>query len=136
MPTKPKAPLVRNLDPESGRSFDAIAGDFAGASRASLNGVIKSADDDGIDINYEDGTTERKQLYRNFPFNRKTHENDTALVKPGDKVTADQVIAHSNFTTPTGVLALGRNARVGVAPMKGWSMDDALAISEDFAART
>lgn len=132
----PEEPLVQNLDQESGRSFDAIAGDFAGASRASLNGVVKSADDDGIDIDYEDGTTERKQLYRNFPFNRKTHRNDTALVKPSDKVTAGQVIAHSNFTTPTGVLALGRNARVGVSPMKGWSMDDALAISEDFAART
>ncbi len=132
----PEEPLVQNLDEESGVSFDELAGKFAGAQRAEANGVVKNVDDDGIDLEYEDGTRKRVQLYRNFPFNRKTYRNDTALVKPGDKVEANQVVSHSNFTTPTGKLALGRNARVGVVPMKGWSMDDALAVSEDFANRT
>ena len=126
-------PLVQNQDEETGRAFDEIAGDFAGVHRAANDGVVKSIDPDGIDLEGVDGTKERKQLYRNFPFNRKTYRNDKTLVKSGDKVTKGQIIAHSNFTTPTGRLALGRNARVGVAPMCGWSMDDALAVSEDFA---
>lgn len=131
----PEEPLVQNLDVESGRSFDSLAGEFAGARRSAQAGKVTAVDKNGIDLEYEDGSKTRVQMYHNFPFNRKTHRTDQPLVKPGDSITPGQVLTKSNFTTDSGSLALGKNARVGIVPMKGWSMDDALAVSADFATR-
>lgn len=58
----------------------------------------------------------------------------SALVK-GDKITKGQLLARSNYTDDKGVLAMGTNAKVGLVPYKGWSMDDAVVISEGFARK-
>jgi DNA-directed RNA polymerase beta subunit len=44
-------------------------------------------------------------------------------------------LAKSNFTDDKGTLALGRNARIGLVPFLGRSMEDAIVVSEDFAKR-
>ena len=68
----PEAPLVQNLidDDEQGRSFDEVLGSKAGAMFADRNGVVQNVGDNHIAVKYEDGTVEKKPLYRNFPFNR------------------------------------------------------------------
>jgi hypothetical protein len=58
-----------------------------------------------------------------------------ANVKPGDTITKGQTLASSNFTDTEGRMALGLNARVAVVPYKGYSMDDAIVISQSLANR-
>lgn len=57
------------------------------------------------------------------------------LIKKGDIVKKGQLLAKSNYTSDTGALALGANARVGLVPFKGYSMDDAIVISQAFAQK-
>ena len=57
------------------------------------------------------------------------------LVKPGDAFEPGKVLSASNFTDDNGVMAMGLNARIGLVPWKGYSMDDAIPISESFAKR-
>lgn len=59
----------------------------------------------------------------------------TALVKKGDVIKKGQLLARSNYNDDKGTLALGANARVGLVPFKGYSMDDAIVISAAFAKR-
>ena len=116
-------------------SFDDVLGRYAGAVRAGHAGTISAVTPDEIEITDQGGERHRLGLYNRFPFNRKTQVHNTALVKPGDTVKPNQVIAKSNFTDDTGALAMGVNARVGVVPYLGRSMDDAIVISEAFAKR-
>ena len=134
-----EAALVQNLDDQdrNGRSFDEIMGDMAGTIRA------RDDDDDAevVDVTPDEILLKTKngkrsvELYNNFPFNRKTGITNTPLVKPGDRVRRGQVVAKSNYTSDDGTLALGLNARVGLVPYKGYSMDDAIVTSEPFAQR-
>jgi len=57
------------------------------------------------------------------------------LINKGDVVTKGQMLAKSNYTSDNGSLALGANARVGLVPFKGYSMDDAIVVSNSFAKR-
>jgi hypothetical protein len=57
------------------------------------------------------------------------------LINKGDVVKKGQMMAKSNYTSDNGSLALGANARVGLVPFKGYSMDDAIVISNSFAKR-
>jgi len=61
--------------------------------------------------------------------------HNTSKVAKGDKVTKGQLLAKSNYTDDEGTLAMGVNAKVGLTPYKGWSLDDAIVISEAFAKR-
>ncbi len=136
---KPEAPLVQTLadnDAEGkGRSFDEIFGSAAGAVRANSGGHIGSLTPDDIEIVEDGGKITKMPLYNRFPFNRKTSIHNVAVVKPGDKISPGQLLAKSNYTDDHGTLAIGLNARVGLVPFKGRSMDDAVVVSESFAKR-
>ena len=134
----PQAPWVQNLDDldERGRSFDERFGQNAGA--------VFSDDDEAevlkvgrglVQLRLPDGTEKNIDLYADFPFNRKTAITQTPVVKAGDKIAKGQLLARSNYTDEKGTLALGTNARVGMVPFKGYSMDDAIVVSEAFAKR-
>jgi len=134
-----EAPLVQarandQSDSEE-TSFDDVLGRYAGAVRADSGGSVVNVTPDEIEILDDAGEHRKLQLYNRFPFNRKTQIHNTALVKPGDKVAPGQVVAKSNYTDDKGALALGVNARVGVVPYFGRSMDDAIVISGSFAQR-
>lgn len=131
----PQAPFVQNLIPDDpkGRTFDEHYGKAAGAVFADDEGEVLDVTPDDITVKYKDGTKKVHDLYNNFPFNRKSSWHNTAKVKPGDKLKPGQLLAKSNYTDDNGVLAMGLNARVGLVPYKGWSLDDAVVISQDFA---
>lgn len=136
MPLKePEAPLVQNLMSDGVRSFDEKMGEFAGAIRAEEDGEVVGVDDNFITYRGASGQEYRKPVFKNLPFNRKSAFTRIATVKPGDQVKKGGLLARSNFTDAQGNLALGVNARVGLVPFKGWSMDDAKVISEDFAKK-
>ncbi|MDB6076086.1 MAG: rpoB, partial [Verrucomicrobiaceae bacterium] len=133
----PEAALVQNLDDQDpdGRSFDEHAGVHAGALRSRHAGEVVAIDPDRIVVRDAEGKEQEHQTYNNFSFNRKSAIHNTAVVKPGDKVKAGQLLAHSNYTDKDGTLAMGLNARIALIPFKGWSMDDAQVISDSFARR-
>lgn len=58
-----------------------------------------------------------------------------ALVQKGATFQPKQVLAASSYTDDNGVQNMGLNARIGLVPWKGFSMDDAVPISESFAKR-
>ena len=74
-------------------------------------------------------------MYHRFPFNRKSAITNIPTVKPGDHVEPGQLLARSNFTDDQGVASMSVNARIGIVPYKGHSMDDAIVVSESFAKR-
>jgi DNA-directed RNA polymerase beta subunit len=132
---KPEAPLVQTLsDDPDGRSFDELMGDEAGNLRAAGPGVVRSVTPEALELETPEGPRQLS-LYRNFSMNRKTRLHHTPKVKPGDAVQPGQLLARSNYTDDQGTLALGVNARVGLVPYLGRSMDDAVVISEKLAQR-
>jgi DNA-directed RNA polymerase subunit beta len=127
-----EAPLVRP-EADDGISHEEKLGERMGAVRARLGGVVKSVTPDSMIITGDDGEDHEIELYNRFPFNRKSEIHNEAVVAEGDRVEEGSLLAKSNFTDDKGHTALGRNARIGLVPYKGYSMDDAIVISEDFA---
>lgn len=130
-------PLVQNLDPTDpeGRSFDEKVGESLGAVRAKQAGRVLDVTKDAIKVQYEDGTKEDVDLYNGFSFNQKSGIDSRALVQKGSTFTPRQVLAASSYTDDQGTQSMGLNARIGLVPWKGFSMDDAVPISESFAKR-
>lgn len=133
--TTREEPLVQALDVEDadGRSFEQLYGERMGAKKAPADGEVLSVDGDEIRLRDAEGNEHAVGLYHNFQFNRKSQLSNKALVKPGDKVTKGQLLAASNFTDDNGTMALGRNAYTALVPYKGYSMDDAIVLSQSFA---
>ena len=136
MPVKdPEAPWVQNVSEDGVRSYDELMGAHAGAIRADKAGEVTEVTPDHIKWKGEDGVEGKTPLYNSFYYNRKSTINSTPTVAVGDKLSPGQLLAHSNFTDTDGTLALGKNARVALVPFNGFSMDDAMVISEDFARK-
>jgi DNA-directed RNA polymerase subunit beta len=136
MPLKVReAPLIQNLDETDpdGRSFDQILGRYAGAQFLDEDAEVTDVTPDYIHYKNAAGEKKKKAIYNSQVFNRKSGITNFPLVQKGDKVTAGQLVASSNYTDDNGNLALGLNARVGLVPYKGFSMDDAIVISQAFA---
>lgn len=132
-----EAPLVQTSmtdDPE--KSFDEHMGSIGGAVRADSDGVVASVTDNAIVLRSQDGKTRKViNLYKHHPFNRYSGLTQTPVVQLGQVIKPNDLLARSNFTDAKGTMALGLNARVGVVPFKGYSMDDATAVSQSFANR-
>lgn len=135
--TKPDSPLVQNLDMQDkdGQSFDEKLGKIAGSVIADDDGEVVDLTPDFVKLKKADGSIKSFDLYNNFPFNRKTAITHKSLINKGDVVKKGQMLAKSNYTSDNGSLALGANARVGLVPFKGYSMDDAIVVSNSFAKR-
>ena len=134
-----ETPYVSTLkDPSTNESFQHYLG--------LKTGVVSATDDDNdatiteitpdyIKLKSTKGKTYEKPLYNNLSFNRKTFVTNTPVVKVGDKVKSGQVLAKTNYTDDNGNLAIGLNARVALVPYKGWTYEDSLVVSQDFANR-
>lgn len=129
----PEAPLVQPLSADGSDTFHRLAGVDAGAIKAPKGGKVLKVTPDYIET-MEGGRKQRYDLYNYFPYNRKTAIHNTPLVEPGDTFKPGQVLARSNFTTPDGTLAIGKNLKIGVLPYKG-NYEDAVVISESAAKK-
>jgi len=132
-----EAPLVQTAVPGTNeqQSFEELYGELMGAMRAKRPGKVLSVSPDAITVQYSDGTQEELELYKDFPYNRKTGITQTPVVQAGQRFTAGQLLAKSNFTDNTGATALGVNARVAYMPWGGYNFEDAIVISESMAKR-
>jgi DNA-directed RNA polymerase beta subunit len=132
----PEAPLVQSGIPgQPGHSFEERYSEKYAARRSPVAGRVMHVDRGRIVLSGPQGKETVIELYQNFPFNRKTFIHQTPSVQVGDQVQAGQVLATSNYTTPDGVVALGKNARVAYLPFRGLNFEDAIVISDSFAKR-
>lgn len=129
----PEAPLVQSWDKSTGQSFDQRFGKETSAAISPTDGVITQITENIISIKDQSGGVHKVELYKNFPYNRKTGINQEPIVKKGDKIKKGQVVARSNFTDEKGVLAYGKNLNVGYLSYKGYNFEDGVVVSESAA---
>ena len=125
--------LVRSLD-KDGRPFIKTFSKYVGAVYSPAEGVIKEVADDKIVILDNDRKEHVIDLMVNMPYSNMTGITQQPVVKPGQSVKKDQLIAVSNYTDNEGNIAIGINARVGYLAT-GETYEDAYVISESFAKR-
>jgi len=132
-----EAPLVQvgtgSATPGS-TTFEEVVGTRA-SHYSPIAGVVKAVKHDAVVVAGHDGKEHEVQIYRNYPLNdAKSVLDSTAIVKPGDRVRAGQVVADTNFSK-NGVIALGTNLRVGYIPYTGYNFEDGVVISESAATK-
>ena len=124
-------PLVQTVN-YKGVPFTKIFGGLT-ATITPVAGTVVKADNNEIHIKSDSGEITKIKAVRNLPFNMKGfHDDETPLVKAGDKVTAEQAVFNNNYTKD-GVLSLGRNLNVAYMPYKGVNHEDGIVMSESAA---
>ncbi len=115
------------------RSFEEFIGRQSG-HLSPVDGTITGIDKKkGVLIKDAGGKVHRVQMYNNFPLNdTKSVLDSNPTVTVGQSVKVGQSVADNNFTK-NGVLALGKNLRVGYIPYKGYNFEDGVVISESGA---
>jgi DNA-directed RNA polymerase subunit beta len=117
--------IERSVAVDSGVTVVARRGgvvDFVDASRivVRVNDSETEAGESGVDI---------YNLTKYTRSNQNTCINQRPLVKPGDLITKDDVMADGP-STDMGELALGQNLRVAFMPWNGYNFEDSILISE------
>lgn len=133
-------PLLRPEAPVVGTGLEhRAAKDSRAIITAEGDGEVTYVSSKEIKVKYE--RTEMEQLcyfdegiktynLRKFErTNQDTTNNQTPIVKVGDKVKEGQPLA-DGCATDGGELALGRNLLVGFMPWRGYNFEDAIVVSE------
>jgi DNA-directed RNA polymerase subunit beta len=133
-------PLLVAEAPLVGTGMEGVTARDSGAViLARRNGVVDSVDSERIIVRVE-GEHHPTQLsrevgsdiYQLIKFkrsNQNTCINQKPIVRKGDRVLKNQVIADGPCTEQ-GELALGRNVLVAFVPWRGYNFEDAILISE------
>ena len=132
-----EAPLVQVASGQTDAQHDTwekVMGEFS-SHKSPVTGKILSVDNDKIVVLGADKQKHIVQLYDNFPLNdKKAFLHSEPLVKVGDEVTANQIIADTNYTR-NGALAMGVNLRVGYLNYRGGTFEDSIIVSESTAKK-
>ncbi len=119
-------PLLKTEAPLVGTGMEKVVGQNSSmVVRARRSGVVTEVDATKIVINH----TEEYNLAKFVGLNERTCLNQKPIVKLGDRVKADQIIADGGGTA-NGVLALGKNILVGFVSFDGFNFEDAIIVSE------
>ncbi|MFA6830393.1 MAG: DNA-directed RNA polymerase subunit beta, partial [Bacilli bacterium] len=124
-------PLLHPESPFVGTGLeDKIARDSGEALLSPCNGVITYADSLCIKI-LDDASGEEKklELKKFIRSNKRTCINQSPIVKEGDKVTVNQIIADGP-SMEKGELALGQNVLIAFTTWHGYNYEDAILISQ------
>ena len=136
-------PLLRPEAPLVGTGLEKkIATDSRAVIVAEDNGIIESVDSNQIMVKYDINPNSiealtsfndvRRTTYKLIKFhgtNQETSVNQRPIVKQGQRVAKDDVLA-DGCSTDQGELALGRNVLVAFMPWRGYNFEDAIIISE------
>lgn len=99
------------------------------------SGQVVAITPDYIKVKLDSGEQVDIGLYNEFPLNEDGFLNTTPVVKVGDKVKGDQILAKSNYTDDSGRLSLGANLVVAYLPYKGNSFEDGATMTESAAKK-
>jgi DNA-directed RNA polymerase subunit beta len=120
---QPEAPIVgTGLE-------DKVASDSRTLVRAENPGKVIKVTADEIIIQR---SNDKKDLYKLVTFSRSNQDtliHQRPIVKVGDKVAKDDILADGSATS-NGELALGRNVLVAMMPWEGYNYEDAIILSE------
>jgi len=126
-------PLLKTDAPVVGTGMEAIvARDAWEAVKAKRAGRVEKVDSKNIYILGEDDDgvfIDHYPLEKNMRTNQNTTFTQTPIVKMGDEVEADQIIA-DGANMDQGELAIGKNMMVAFMPWYGYNYEDAIIISE------
>lgn len=126
-----EAPLVQTINSRGQTYVENLGQVISTVSPA--NGTVTAMTPSMITIKGDDGQIYKQPIVKNLPFNMKGFfDNETPLVKVGDKVHRNQPLFDNNYTRD-GKLALGKNLNVAYMPYKGYNHEDGLVISESTA---
>jgi len=119
-------PLLKNEIPLVGTGMEEVVGQNSSmVVRAETSGTVTAVDSQHIVID----DTDEYNLVKFAGLNERTCLNQKPIVKLGDEVKKDQVIADGGGTNG-GVLSLGRNVLCGFVSFDGFNFEDAIVISE------
>ncbi len=93
------------------------------------DGTVVKLDSTSIRVKYDDGRVRDYRLTKFARSNQGTCINQRPIVKVGERVTADTVLADGTSTCQ-GELSLGRNVLVGFMTWEGYNYEDAILINE------
>ena len=130
-------PVVRTEAPLVGTGMERVVARDSGVTvTCRRDGVVESVDASRIVIKTEAGADEKigadVDIYNLTKFmrsNQNTCINQRPAVRPGDIVSAGEVIADGP-ATERGELALGQNVIVAFMPWGGYNFEDSILISE------
>ncbi|MDR1615922.1 MAG: DNA-directed RNA polymerase subunit beta [Syntrophomonadaceae bacterium] len=123
-------PLIRTDSPIVGTGLEYKAAKDSGAVVVcKKGGLVKKVSADNIVIENEAGDLDSYQLMKFVRSNQGTCYNQKPIVKVGETVEGDTIIADGP-STDKGELALGRNVLVAFMPWEGYNYEDAILISE------
>lgn len=92
------------------------------------SGIVEDIDDTSIKIRTKAGVRSI-DLYKNHPLAAKTFLTSEPVVKKGQEVKPGDLLADIS-STKNGKLALGKNLLVAYMPFHGYTLDDAMVISD------
>jgi len=119
-------PLLTTDPPVVATGMERVVAENSGmVIRARVDGVVTSVDAKRIVLN----DTDEYELRKFQGLNERTCLNQKPLVRLGDKVTQNQIIADGPACR-NGELALGKNLLVGFMTFDGYNFEDAILISE------
>jgi len=123
-------PVIKTESPIVGTGLEYKAAKDSGAVViARKPGTIKKVSASRIVLETDDGETIQYPLLKFMRSNQGTCYNQRPIVKLGQHVEADTIIADGP-STDQGELALGRNVLVAFMPWEGYNYEDAILISE------
>jgi DNA-directed RNA polymerase subunit beta len=123
-------PLLQSEAPLIGTGVEFRAAVDAGdVVLAEEPGVVEDVSADEIVVRDNKGSLKTYKLLKYRRSNQGTSINQKPLVKEGDKVVRQQVIADGP-STEAGEIALGKNLVVAFMPWEGHNYEDAIIISQ------
>jgi DNA-directed RNA polymerase subunit beta len=123
-------PLIKTDAPIIGTGLEYKAAKDSGAVVVSKRaGTAIKVSASRIEIQTDDGEVDVYPLLKFVRSNQGTCYNQRPIVRTGERVEADTIIADGP-STDHGELALGRNVLVAFMPWEGYNYEDAILISE------
>ena len=123
-------PLIRPHAPLIGTGIEYKAAHDSGVALiAKHDGTVEYVDAREIRVRQEDGSLDTYKLMKFRRSNGGKNYNQTPIVKVGEHVDADDVLADGP-SMEQGELALGQNPLIAFMTWQGYNFEDAIAISE------
>ncbi|NWF66571.1 MAG: DNA-directed RNA polymerase subunit beta [Campylobacterales bacterium] len=126
-------PLITTSAPMVGTGMERLVSrDSWSSIKAKRAGIVEKVDAKNIYIlgEDEDGSfIDHYPIQKNIRTNQNTCFTQTPIVKKGERVETNQVIADGP-SSDRGELALGKNALVAFMPWNGYNFEDAIVVSE------